>query len=841
MSRSSVNGSEYDEYVLDEADYVREAEQTVYNHNEISIENALTLNKHMRIYLNDLKHELEQLINVCQQKYKQNELLIAATNKAKNEPKLYTTYYFCGYPFFKDRKGGAPPQSAEYLKRTEKGDEIFPLDLEKRCVWLPRDKVQLVQGVKKQVITYLQSQNRTKIRKTVGKRCASELSARIQNESSSFESMHLKDLLKKTEGSNFRINWLDVSMNALDDRHPPNECMGMWYGYLMPTLNRQPWTPAEEDKLLNAANDFEHQDWAEIAKEVDGRSAYQCFVHYQTKFNPKHVQKNVRWTPEEDKKLLDFIEKYRIGNIIPWTKIMEKCPGRSKPQLYNRYMFSLHPEINRAPFTVEEDCILMAAIKEYGLNFCEFPSNLLPGRNMRQIRSRYNNVLRHVNVREHWTEQHDIKLMELIDRYGTSDWVRISDEMVSHTRTSCRQRYTTIRKFLDKYPSKTVSDVPRRKRPFSTNVTTENWMEAIIEAKNFESITAASEEEEDEAENSILPRGKSVAQSLHNTDYYDFLKYSFNFKFGEAIPGSDALFENIQIACQLLRASNLPNKINTYDQSFSCYVTMKNPCKKVQLEVDLLRSLSELGRNDFLYPVNVNTVLGLRGITAMLALASEEKKGPRKKKKIPETEIKPESNSVQDYQALDLFKMRFNSIFKQTATLAKMHRQITSVSLRLRNQKRKRVTIPTSTVTSTSVAAAATTTDFHNNETLVRISAANQSNDEEFESYIMSETEEKPCKRNRITVLESITVGLNDIEEVDPLQLPPPTVSNDSFNFYTRYRVETSDTVQEINIQPDVSGSETEGFADDQSTYSNTDFVIWTPTITDEATGSSQQ
>lgn len=186
----------------------------------------------------------------------------------------------------------------------------------------------------------------------------------------------------------------------------------------------------------------------------------------------------------------------------------------------------------------------MAAIKEYGLNYREFPTNLLPGRNMRQIRSRYNNVLRHVNVREHWTEQHDIKLMELVEKYGTSDWVRISDEMVSHTRTSCRQRYTTIRKFLDKHPNRTVSDVPRRKRPFSTNVTTDNWMEAIIEAKNFDAIVAASEDE-DEEENpqAILPCGKSIAQSLHNTDYYDFLKYSFNFKFGTAVPGSDALFE----------------------------------------------------------------------------------------------------------------------------------------------------------------------------------------------------------------------------------------------------------------------------------------------------------
>lgn len=110
----------------------------------------------------------------------------------------------------------------------------------------------------------------------------------------------------------------------------------MWFGYLQPTLNRSPWTPAEEDKLLNAANDFGEQNWAEIAKHVDNRSPYQCFVHYQTKFNKKNFQKYVRWTPEQDKDLLELVEKYRIGNIIPWTKIMEKTPGRTKPQVYNR-------------------------------------------------------------------------------------------------------------------------------------------------------------------------------------------------------------------------------------------------------------------------------------------------------------------------------------------------------------------------------------------------------------------------------------------------------------------------------------------------------------------------
>lgn len=167
--------------MADDADYVQEAEQIVRRFDQISIDNALILNKQMRIYLIDLKEELERMLHQCQEKYRKNESLLAEMNAVKQAPKMYSTYYFCGYPFFKDRKGGAPSKSAEYLRRFEKGDELFPLDLEKRGVWMPRDKIDLVQGVKKQTIEYLALKNNTRIRKAATKRCADELTNRIKS------------------------------------------------------------------------------------------------------------------------------------------------------------------------------------------------------------------------------------------------------------------------------------------------------------------------------------------------------------------------------------------------------------------------------------------------------------------------------------------------------------------------------------------------------------------------------------------------------------------------------------------------------------------------------------
>lgn len=109
----------------------------------------------------------------------------------------------------------------------------------------------------------------------------------------------------------------------------------------MPTLNRKPWTPDEEDKLLNAAIEFGEQNWPKIAETLENRSMYQCFVHYRTVFSGKDSQRNVRWTAEEDEMLINYVDKYRIGNIIPWTKVMEHFIGRTKIQVYNRFDYTL--------------------------------------------------------------------------------------------------------------------------------------------------------------------------------------------------------------------------------------------------------------------------------------------------------------------------------------------------------------------------------------------------------------------------------------------------------------------------------------------------------------------
>lgn len=379
----------------------------------------------------------------------------------------------------------------------------------------------------------------------------------------------------------------------------------------MPSLNRSQWTPSEEDELLHFVNSYSMQNWSAIAKHLNRRSPYQCFVHYHAVLSEKHIAKNVKWTKEEDAHLIEMVEKYRIGDIIPWTKILESMPGRYKAQIYNRYMFSLNPSIKRDRFSVEEDCILMAAVEEYGTHFQNFPSHLLPGRNFVQIRNRYNNVLRHNGKVQHWTIDDDQKLVDLVEKYGNKDWARIANEIEVHSRLSCRSRYNTIVKFLQQHPKATIADVTRRKRKFSSKVTTSNWMETIIRAKQKDQLpdeTAVALQNE--------RKEKRLIGYINNDlgyEYYRYFKYSYNFHLSElkAVPNSTRLR-----TLALLLGSNTSFDARLHERVSSDFLNLKKlpQAKLEQSYIDYVRNSST---NDIRLPPNLRTVLGFRGLTIM--------------------------------------------------------------------------------------------------------------------------------------------------------------------------------------------------------------------------------
>lgn len=480
-------------------------------------------------------------------------------------------------------------------------------------------------------------------------------------------------------------------------------------------------------------------------------------------------------------------------------------------------MFSLNPEISRGRFTVEEDCILMAAVKEYGQNFNIFPPNLLPGRSAVQIRSRYNNVLKHVGKREHWTLEHDVHLMELVAKFGESDWARISEEIRLHNRTSCRSRYTTIVKFLKKHPKSKIEDVPRRKRAFSTNVTADNWMETIIKEKHRDLV-----DDIDYEEDFVYTKDRTYSAVTANaigTSYYKYFRYAYNFRFGERIMANENLFENLQIVCQLLDASDSRNRAlpcDDFDGSFSDYVTCAAEVPRITLECDFASSLLQMARNDFTFPINLNTIIGLRAFVVVFEtdelLEQKTQRDIHNRLLVPKSEPSTSgeacSASRVHHPALDQFRQRFVSLFKNTAMLAKVS-DLTGTKSGPRVKLKRAKMLPQSSKSMTRAETPTTTADNSIKETIIICNNESQQRIEDLlttsgsnERLRVARVSDNEWNVNVVTEASQLPiVPSSPIENFSMSVQPEDATSNEIENDYD-YTLETNSGTYQIKVLP---------------------------------------
>ena len=67
--------------------------------------------------------------------------------------------------------------------------------------------------------------------------------------------------------------------------------------------------------------------------------------------------------PEEDSRLIKLIEQHGVGN---WHFIAEMMPGRNVRQVKERWMNYLSPDVENSPWTSEEDALLQEKYTEIG-------------------------------------------------------------------------------------------------------------------------------------------------------------------------------------------------------------------------------------------------------------------------------------------------------------------------------------------------------------------------------------------------------------------------------------------------------------------------------------------
>jgi hypothetical protein len=109
-------------------------------------------------------------------------------------------------------------------------------------------------------------------------------------------------------------------------------------------------------------------------------------------------------------------------------------------------------KITRAVFTKEEDMLLLNLVRQYGENWI-FVSSLMLNRNPRQIRERYRFYLDPSITKAPWTKEEDFKLIELIQKHGTS-WKTIAESFEGRNEVNVKNRWNY-------YLSKHCSDLKK--------------------------------------------------------------------------------------------------------------------------------------------------------------------------------------------------------------------------------------------------------------------------------------------------------------------------------------------------------------------------------------------
>ncbi|KAG5180704.1 Homeodomain-like protein [Tribonema minus] len=99
------------------------------------------------------------------------------------------------------------------------------------------------------------------------------------------------------------------------------------------------------------------------------------------------------WSSEEDRIVRELVARHGSGGTC-WMLMNKKgLPQRTAKQIRERWLNHLAPDINKDPWTQEEDLVLCAAHRHFGGSYAEFARLLLPGRPENNIKNRLNKLL----------------------------------------------------------------------------------------------------------------------------------------------------------------------------------------------------------------------------------------------------------------------------------------------------------------------------------------------------------------------------------------------------------------------------------------------------------------
>ncbi len=226
-----------------------------------------------------------------------------------------------------------------------------------------------------------------------------------------------------------------------------------------PGLHRYSYTP-QDDQLLTELKE-KGLSWPEIAEHFPGRTPkslearYYSVTQWMTETHRAQRQGGHRWTPAQDRLLIELREEKRL----PWGKIVESFPNRSRGSVQVRYDLLKKSENTPPParkkhhiYTPAEDQLLIELRDEAGLSWNQIVKSF-PERSVAALRLRYVMLKRKTTVpfqapRQRgppFTPADDQLLIELKEEQGLT-WNQINKAFPGRSRGTLQLRYQRIKK-----------------------------------------------------------------------------------------------------------------------------------------------------------------------------------------------------------------------------------------------------------------------------------------------------------------------------------------------------------------------------------------------------------
>ncbi|KAL4971569.1 hypothetical protein BDW66DRAFT_163587 [Aspergillus desertorum] len=139
----------------------------------------------------------------------------------------------------------------------------------------------------------------------------------------------LKREVRRVQAEGDNISWHDIA--AFLPGRTNKDCRKRWYGTAGAKVKKGPWTETEDARLRKAI-ERHGTKWAVVASVVGTRLPDQCSKRWSHAINPDIDHSP--WTPQEDERLIQYVKKH--GHY--WQQIVSLYfPGRTSLAAKNRY------------------------------------------------------------------------------------------------------------------------------------------------------------------------------------------------------------------------------------------------------------------------------------------------------------------------------------------------------------------------------------------------------------------------------------------------------------------------------------------------------------------------